>query len=442
MDITERLSLLEQRVSALELDPSFSRRSSSVSQQTSNQKEIRIQAHFGRNALERMPFSVTLGIPQTVPNLTRSLTPVRAAIFLALLVDLSKRSEGAKKQESLIDGVVEALKALTPNELPTASSDALRVALHRASQFLEEEFGTVDKSIAFSVENGSLALTILGEQIPVSNIEVEVTSSDETISSFLDRSFATSPLSRLRKEKALFVPPGEEGQDRLLLELLDHEFPVKQTCLFYRPTVQSFPEELLVKFRLSPNRRRRQQVAITAYQSGRIHYTEILPRRVFRDLLNTPFDGAGTLYPPGTTAVDVIRHLDHLIFLVRNIATYELILTDAFFPFYITTVESTRRDEIERTVLFFQHGGENNLHQVSVFALKDDQVFFSTHERIVHWVLSHPTTTRSKEGVLGELESVRSQLLETTRANEQVIRADSPFSKSKLAQSVSIEKND
>jgi hypothetical protein len=370
-----------------------------------------IRAHFGRVALERKPFVVTL---EGGERISRTLTPIRTAILLVLLMDLLERSETGSSSQDNVARVKEALAELAPDESAESSHDAVRVALYRAGQFIKDEFsGAVNDELSFAVEKGAMVILHRGTPIPPRFLQVEITTSDQMISSFLDRSLATSPLARLRKAKALYVPPGNDGQDRLLMELVDNDFPIKETCLFYRPTIQSFPQELLAKFTTGKNRRRRQEIAMQGYQSGRVNYTEVLPRKVLWDMIRRIPGKGFALYPPEATATDVISHLDHLQFLVRSVRSYELVLTDAFFPFYLNTFETTRNETIERFVLFFQYAEQENVRHVSTFALKDDAVYFSTQDRIIKWLLGHPTTIRNPEHILSEIQAVRTALLES-----------------------------
>ena len=419
----QKLKQLEERLSSLESDLSHFRSQSGKSSYSSlrerSASRLTLRAHFGRIALDRKPFAVTLDTADGSPPLTRSLTPVRTAILLVLLMDLLERSENSSSTQDVVTRVQKLLSFLDPKAEKETSLEALRVATYRAGQFLVDEFSRdAENAVRFEIDKGVLAVFLKGTLLPPPAISVELTSSDQEISSYLDRSMATSPLSRLRKAKALYVPPGDEGQDRLLLELLDHESPVKQTSLFYRPTIQGFPEALLQKIPMSENRRERQRVAIRAYTSGRIQYTEVLQRKVLWELIKRIPGKGFSLYPETFTAADVLLHLDHLIFQLRNFPTYELVLTDAFFPFYINTLEISRPEHLERIVLFFQQAEEANLRHVSVFGLNDDAVYFSTHDRIIRWIFSHPTTIRNREHVIRELLTVRTSLLENTENPE------------------------
>ncbi len=370
-----------------------------------------LRAHFGRAALERKPYLVTLGVPQQI---ARTLTPIRTAILLVLLMDLLERSESGRANFDNLLRVKAALAHLDPAASRATSDDAVRVALYRAGQFIQEEFsGDAKAGISFSVDKGLLTLHAKGWPLLPSQVEVEITASDPAIATFLDETLATSPLSRLRKSKSLFLPGGNEGQDRLLLELLDHDYPVRACSLHHRPSPQSTPAEILLKQKASPRARARQELMMRQLQSGTLQYTEVIPRRSLWEMIDR---SAGNVLDPfgSKNMSDLLMQLDHLQFLVRSARGYELVLTDAFFPFYLTAFELTRASEIERFVLFVQAREEQQPLAASTFALKDDQMFFNVHERIIRWILAHPSTIRGKEHLLNEIAAARAALLEGT----------------------------
>ena len=405
--LERRIQLLEAQLTRLE-SPHIS---PSPTTNPADRQHFTIRAHFSRVALERKPFAVTLEVVDLTKNITRSLTPIRTAILIVMLMDYLERGERGDVKNEIAPRIKETLQQILPGEEPV-SAEALRVALYRAGQFVEEEFGGErEQNARFVIEQGRLVLMVRGAVIPPHQVEVEVTSSDQSLSAYFDRSLATSPLGRLRKNKALYVPPGQDGQDRLVMELIDHTSPIRQTVLFYRPTIVTYPPELLKKLGVSETRRRRRDVMDRAFAEGRAQYTEILQRRTLWDLIKRVPGRGFALYPDAVVAIDVVQHIDRMIFMVQTQPSFELVLTDAFFPFYINTTEISGREGIERFVLFFQNAEENNLREVSVFALKDDSVYFSTHERIIRWVLAHPTTVRDRDSVLEELRTLRRALV-------------------------------
>ncbi len=406
-NLEKRIQLLEAQLNKLE-----GTSSAAASHPLAGERHsYTIRAHFSRVALERKPFAVTLEVVDITRNVTRSLTPIRTAILIVLLMDYLERGEQGETKREIAPRIKDTLQHILPGE-EQVSPEALRVAFYRAGQFIEEEFGAESEQNArFVIEQGRLVLMVRGIPVPPQQVEVELTSSDQALSAYFDRSLATSPLGRLRKNKALYVPPGQDGQDRLVMELIDHASPIRQTTLFYRPTIVTFPPELLTKLGVSETRRRRHSVMQRAFTDGRAQYTEILQRRTIWDLIRRAPGRGFLLYPDSATAIDVVQHIDSLIFMVQTQPSFELVLTDAFFPFYINTTEISGRDGIERFVLFFQNAEENNLREVSVFALKDDSVYFSTHERIIRWVLAHPTTVRDRDSVLEELRTLKRALV-------------------------------
>ncbi len=402
-NVENRLLELESRFSSLMLLRPPGQHFSPLS--TENGK-ISIHAHFARSSLDRMPFKVTFSCPTPV---ARHLTPIRTAILISLLLDLMERSEGNEKAHNYIDLVREVLGAISSIEEAKTNDEAIRMALYRANQFIEDEVSdSLEESISLRIEKGRIYLHCEGIPVPVRLIEIQMSSSDPAISAFLDRSLATSPLSRIRKSRGAFVPGGEDGQDRLLLELLDHGFPVKQTCMFFRPTVQSLPKGFSNRFKFNPSRNKRQSVALTGYQSGRLRYTEILQRQ---SLLAWASGSNGTCQEAFLDIAEQIELIDHLLFLIRGVPGYELVLTDCMLPFYITTFEIVRSNEVEHIVLFFQNGNAETINEASTFGFSDESVYQNTHNHVIRSVLSHPTTARNKDAVCIELERIKSRLL-------------------------------
>lgn len=404
----------EARLSAIESELKILKNSRTKESIPPNRPDIEqqhfvLKAHFGRVALERMPFVVTLG------GVVRTLSTIRAAILLVLLMDLLERSIGGGEVQDSLTRVKLALSKISPENEKGSSEDAIRAALYRASQFVNEEFSlSVDGDVSFLVKNGELIILQNDVEVDPVNIDVEITTSDHVVSSFLDQTLVTSPLARLRKAKALYVSGGDDGQDRLLMELLDHQHPVKQTTLFYRPTIQSFPQALLHKMNISGRRLKRQEVAARGLRKGQLQYLEIIPRKCLWDLARLVREKDSSTYLNELSVSDKVQLINQLQFLVRSEPTFELVLTDAFLPFYLTTVEIDRSDESERFVLFFQHNEQNNMREVSMFALKDNSVYFNSHDRIIKWVLGHPTSIRSRENVLKELEAIKEAILENS----------------------------
>lgn len=410
MTYKEQTATFEERLSAVELELQRigGAAAGAAAGEAAAERQFTIRAHFGRVSLERKPFVVTLdGRRRT----SCTLTPIRTAILLVLLMDLLERGENSETSEDNLDRVREALGRIAPEDGAKISDEAVRVALYRAGHFIQKELSDViDENLSYNVTKGRLEVLHHGRPLTPAQIKVEITASDPIVSAILSSSLSASPFARLRRSKALFIPAGKEGQDRLQLELLDHRYPVKRTSLMYRPSIESFPPGLLHKLRLNKNRRRRQEAAARAYQAGRLSFIEVLPRSALWELIERREDGSFAHYPPGVSADDVFAHLNHFQALIRSNRDYELVLTEAFFPFYLTTFEIIRPEGAERFLLFLQQSDRDNSQQVSMFGLNDDGVFFSAHDRVIRWVFEHPSTMRGPRPVLGEIERVKAAL--------------------------------
>ena len=433
---SEKLAALEKRLALVESNLTKVQKQKVQKKAAVYSKEplVSIRIHFSRVALERKPIAVAI---ESSEKLNRNLSSIRAAILLALLIDLLEQSESGERSGETSDRVRHAYYLFEQEDTSELSADAIRVALYRASQFFEEEISDIlGSGFSLMLEKGRLTVWHMGRVLDPTEVDIEISTSDQSVSAYLDKTLATSPLMRLRRANSLYVPPGEDGQDRLVAELLDHSFPVRRVSLFYRPTIQSLPLELMYKFKFNQNRILRKKLAVSGYQSGKLHYTELIPRAALW-AIGERIPGKGFMYyPTGAGLEDVIAHLDEMIFMLRSFACYELAITDAFLPFHLSTFELTKPEEIERFTLFFQKGGTEDIKQVNTFALKDDAVFFSTQDKIVNWVLSHPTTMRRKENVINEITAVRESLLSKS---ESPIRSFNRSSQTNSQLSDSIE---
>ncbi len=400
---SSKLLALEQRISRLENELALK---SSGQHHAAGPARI-LKIHIARSTLARKPFAVTLELVGVSRRITRSLTAVRTAIFLVLLLDFMKEREHRGGGDTRLSQIQQTVKAILPEE--KCSPESVRVAMYRASQFLREEFAESDK-FRILLEDNSLAIKVFGSTLKPREIEIELSSPDQALSAFFDRCLETSPLQRLRKSKALYVPGGPEGQDRLILELVDHPGTVRETTLFYRPTILTHPSELLVRLGVSAMRRKRIDVLLKGMSEGRIRHTEILQRNTLQNLAKREPDGNLSFYPQGANETDILAHVDHLIFLVQSQPNFELVITDAFFPFYINAMERMVDGNLERYVLFFLAAEPQNTHAVTVFALNDDGTFFTTQDQIIRWILNHPTSSRDRGPIVEELQALRRSL--------------------------------
>lgn len=361
-----------------------------------------VRLHFDRTRLARKPFSVSMRIGDAPDHATRTLSQVRTATILALFVELHQRGAEAVTKGGVPSKVQEVFNEILP-DAGLVSLESARVAFIRAGQFLEEEFAeALGTGVTLSVEDGKLQLYRSGEAVPAEKVHLEITSSDKRIAAFLDRAMQTTPLLCVRKHGSLFIPPGEDCQDRFVLDLIQGDAEFVQTTLFYRPTVVTVPPALMERMHLSETRRKRRDVLMEALSSRRGEYHEVLQRKALWD-----FAQRQGSYTRSISASEALDHLRNIMHMVETLPAFELILTDAFFPFYINATARTEGGETEHFVQFFQNGEDDHIRAVGAFAVKDEAAYLVATEQVVRWVLEHPTTTRNREKVLEELREVR-----------------------------------
>lgn len=221
----------------------------------------------------------------------------------------------------------------------------------------------------------------------------------------MHNSVSSSPIARLRKRGSLYLPAGEEGHNRLLLELFDHNYPVNETALFYRPSVQSYPLEVLEELRTPANRLERCRVVLKWYESGRIKFREILAREEL-------FDTGGT----EDRINEVSRQINYLLSLLERFDGYELILTDAFFPFHLTTFKIDLGEKPVYFTVFMQRAERRFEQAVHSFAVLDANVYQAVMNNIIESVIAHPTTTAERSAVIAELRLRSQQFVEGAEA--------------------------
>lgn len=406
-DFTE----LNNRLARIEAElRSLNRRLETQSPETNAAPAKTIKVQLDKSAQGRFPYTITVDGAHRVQ---KNITAIRASITLVYFLELIEIAAGKPTPTPTPERVRQVYAILRqPQDDEQLSTDSIRVGMNRAQQAFIDDFSEVlTAPLEWSFHSYTLSVVNSQKQNIEAPVDIILESSDEKLSAYLDQTLVTSPLSRLNRSKSLFVPTGENGQDRLLLELLDHDRPVRQYSVFYRPTIQSIPQDLAEKLGLNANRRKRIDVALTGYQSGRLHYTEIISRTHFKNFFTEPLKATTSNVEAEAKRTNCQRHLDHIITLLQTTPRYELILTDAFMPFYITTFESPLPSRSDRTVLFFQKNEEDNLAQVSTFALKDDSTFQNCHEKIVKWILAHPTTTSGRQEVIAEVSELQRMVM-------------------------------
>ncbi len=372
----------------------------------------KLDIFFDRLAGERKPYALKA---EGILKATQKLSSIRTAILIVLLLDLQDRSDGGRGVIDPFDAIVRAYSMLESDiAIDEHLQNSIRVALYRFDIFMKESatFKGEELSLVFDSNHSRLTLVDVDHNTFSDPIQLSVTTNDSAIAEVLDRILATSPLARARKRKALYVPNGKENFDRLLLELYDHSHPVKATVLYFRPSIQSYPHSVLEAIGVSDYMSIRKDIVFNAYRSGRCDVLEILNKHTIWDMIRYSPENGFKLYPKQITQPLVKEHLEHLIYKLETFEHYNLVLTDAAFPFHVHTFEIRSGDVPEYFSLFMRRFIKQFIHDVSCFVVNDPLVYRSIHEHIVGWILSHPSTVRERKLVIEEIKGVLRHLEE------------------------------
>ena len=376
-------------------------------------QHLQLSVFITRSSTPAKPFVV-----QCDGALTASfkLSAIRAAIFIMLIVDLQDRIEGGRGVEDPLVTVAAIAKSIgvDDSEVEVESTERIRVAVYRFWEFCQStdylkgpelELDFDDKRIKFVAKRRDSGVALEG-------LKIEVTSDDQTLSSILTGVLTRSPIDQVRRRKALFVPAGPDGADRLLLEMYDHPHPLTVTSLYVRPPLPSYPDSLLEKMQVSPRVRRRKALAFEGYRSGRVRFFEVLNEGTIWDLIRGSDSEGFAMYPRVVSRDDVASHLANLIDILRRYDNYHFYVTKVLVPFVVVTYDMQSGLPPECFTVFFQASESAAQRDLGCFALYDRAVYQSISEHIVRWILNHPSTRRDRDEVIEFLERVLTHLRE------------------------------
>lgn len=343
------------------------------------------------------------------------LSSMRAAIFLVLLMDIQDRCEGGSGFSDTLQEVSEVYRELDP--LAEGSENLLnivRVGIYRFEFSLDDEpmFNGERYKLVYKSSNRRLELVSSNEtQLEVAAISITVASSDTSILSTIDRLSRGSPLARLRRQKSIYVSSGARGWEHLFMEYFEHKHKVRNTSMFYRPALPTYPDSLLKMVGATAATLKRKQVMLEGYSSGRVEFVEILLRETIWDLI-TVIPGKGfKLYPPQVKVEQVREHLEEMINQVTSYPNYNLVLTDAPFPFILGVVELFSEQMPEYFTMFYrQHIGESAIDW-TCFAMSDPATAQNVLKNVIGAVMAHPSTVSGANAVREELNKVLDHLI-------------------------------
>jgi len=355
---------------------------------------------------DRKPFLFSL---RGVVNVDIRCSRMRAALLLTALLDLEHRADGGK---GLTDGnkrTVEIAQCLDPQESCNDIANAVRVGLYRLAVFLEElRLDAKDQNSQFlSLESNPLCLSIVdSERVVIEQpLQLQIESNDQIVTNIVEKISSSSPLTRLRKRKVAFISGGPAGFDRLFLELFDHQYPVREHSLYFKPSIITYPLPLLEFMGVSHEDISRRRLMHEGLQSGRIEFVEILNTKTLWQIIERQ-DTKFKFYPSNVVQHQVEEHLLSLQSMVKTLPGYNLCLTEAPLPFLLSTFHILNDQGGETYSVFFKQEIKEHDPNVSCFVISSRSIYESISEHVLQWVLRHPTTIRDRNAVFAEIQKV------------------------------------
>jgi hypothetical protein len=379
----------------------------------SSREQHQLSVFITRSNTPAKPFLV-----QCEGALTASfkLSPIRAAIFIMLIVDLEDRIEGGGGVEEPFQTVASIAEALGTEEAEAEGEgiERVRVAIYRFWEFCQSTDYLKGPELELDFDDKRIKFVALHRETraQLNGLKIEVTSDDQTLTSVLTRVLTRSPLEQVRRRKALFVPAGPDGADRLLLEMYDHPYPLTVTSLYVRPPLPSYPDDLLEKMQVSARVKRRKALAFEGYRSGRVQFFEVLNEDTIWDLIRGSDADGFKMYPRVVGRDDIASHLANLIDILRRYDNYHFYITKIAVPFVVVTYDIQSRIPPECFTVFFQASESAAQRDLGCFALCDRAVYQNISEHIVQWILNHPSTKKDRSEVIGFLERALAHLRE------------------------------
>ncbi len=356
---------------------------------------------------ERKPFLIefTGDIESSV-----RVSPIRASILLTALLDLQDRSLGGP---GLVDPQVVTKKICTGLGSGDWSDEKfannLRVAQYRFEIFLEDSHLLNSEDVAFKYEPKTFRLNMSSQRLELDSLAVEIVSPDKDVNELIERFSNSSPLAKVRKLGIAHIEGGEDGHDRFLLELFDHNLEVDMADAFYRPAIHSFPVTLLEKMGVTKTRIRRTKIVNKGLRDRRIKFVEILSKSSLEHFF-TPQDGRFPYLPPDIETRDVIEHIDYFLHLVNEEPQYQLVVTEAFYPFFVASIQIGKVPPREHITLYFGPSNTKDPLIVGCLAMANKSVDENMRGKVIDWLAKHPSSVSDPRGVSEFLKGLRQAL--------------------------------
>ena len=383
----------------------------SMSVPTASTGRLPLRIFLDQIESERKPYRLRI---QGALEVSESLSPIRAAIFLVLLLDLKDRSEGGDGSSETMQQLSLAYEQLDrcPGFSATNAPALLRTALYRFGRFLEDTKSFARGSIALRLDRERLRLEMLERSsgAPTSNLEISLESSCHAIRNVIERSFAASPMTKVCRLKTAYLESGENGHDRFFQEVFDHSFPVESFGTFERPSLQTQPEELLRRAGVSESRILQAKAMHEGFRTGRCRFTEIHHRDTLWNCIRYSEHAGFRLYPKHFRVEDIANHLRHIIWLLETYPAYQFYVTDAPIPFHVVTAQIHRNETPSCFTVFFPKFSKATLFDVSSFVVHDLNLCQNMERHVIGAISDLPCTIRDRHRVTSCISEVLEHL--------------------------------
>ena len=364
---------------------------------------------FLDNDSSRSPFRVEFSNQSSTCSLNCS--PVLGVTLFVLLKDLKSRTDGGIGVQNPKKQILEILTRYEGhNKRNEKSITQAYYRLKNQTSVFDPNFERqVGLNFLFNNDFRLEVKPLTNKELRAEDLLVQIDCQSKRLSASLEQIKMFSMLDRVRQQTVAHVLGGPDGFDQLFLELFDHNNDVHEKSMFFKPSIISYPDELLEVLGASTQDIKRKEIMQKELQGGRCTFQEILPRSSLRDM-TTHSNGHFKLY--GQVPPDMVElHILQLIQQVKQFSGYELMLTSAPLPFLLSTFEiSSASNRIESfTVLFRQLIREHDA-DVDCIAICDAKITSSIVQHVFSKVGQHPTSESDSQKVLEELESSLAKL--------------------------------
>lgn len=352
-----------------------------------------------------------------------SLSLRKTAVIFALLVDLrSRRDQGTAID--VLSTAAKVLEKMAPHLAESAPGpEALRAQLNRLNRtdFLRDHHAAPGVTWSSKVSPKPFRLEILrtrtgqpsSEVVHPEAMDLQLETDDPVLQDCLNELIPHSLLDLLRRNTVKYIAGGPDGFDQLFLEFFDHPYPIKEMSMFFKPSIITYPPELLGFLQSSQQDKDRRDIAHEGLANGRVRFLELLNAKTLDDMTTCNRYGEYKMYGPAVTAQHVADHLHQMAVMVEKLyPNYELRFSKRPLPFFFSTFEIERKAAHECYTTFFRQMVREHDPDVECFAIFDKSVFDSIQARVVPKVAEDTETVSDPESVKSLILGYRTRLLE------------------------------